>query len=115
MKKLLSILIAVIFGLGLNAQTTAPDFTATDYFGDEIHLYEILEGGQYVLLHVNTRTNGATPTVTPALVEAYKNLGCNQHDVFFIGVVPNGTTSATQKYVEEYGIEFPMIHNTDDS
>ena len=115
MKKLLSILIAVIFGLGLNAQTTAPDFTATDYFGDEIHLYEILEGGQYVLLHVNTRTNGATPTVTPALVEAYKNLGCNQHDVFFVGIVPNGTTSATQKYVEEYGIEFPMIHNTDDS
>ena len=115
MKKLLSILIAVIFGLGLNAQTTAPDFTATDYFGDEIHLYEILEDGQYVLLHVNTRTNGATPTVTPALVEAYKNLGCNQHDVFFVGIVPNGTTSATQKYVEEYGIEFPMIHNTDDS
>ena len=115
MKKLLSILIAVIFGLGLNAQTTAPDFTATDYFGDEIHLYEILEGGQYVLLHVNTRTNGATPTVTPALVEAYKNLGCNQHDVFFVGVVPNGTSGITKKYVEEYGIEFPMIHNTDDS
>ena len=115
MKKLLSILIAVIFGLGLNAQTTAPDFTATDYFGDEIHLYEILEGGQYVLLHVNTRTNGATPTVTPALVEAYKNLGCNQHDVFFVGVVPNGSSSITKKYVEEYGIEFPMIHNTDDS
>ena len=115
MKKLLSILIAVIFGLGLNAQTTAPDFTATDYFGDEIHLYEILEDGQYVLLHVNTRTNGATPTVTPALVEAYKNLGCNQHDVFFVGVVPNGSSGITKKYVEEYGIEFPMIHNTDDS
>ena len=115
MKKLLSILIAVIFGLGLNAQTTAPDFTATDYFGDEIHLYEILEDGQYVLLHVNTRTNGATPTVTPALVEAYKNLGCNQHDVFFVGIVPNGTSGITKKYVEEYGIEFPIIHNTDDS
>ena len=52
MKKLLSILIAVIFGLGLNAQTTAPDFTATDYFGDEIHLYEILEGGQIGRAHV---------------------------------------------------------------
>ena len=118
MKKLLSILIAVMFSLGLNAQTTlteAPDFTATDYFGKEIHLYEILEDGQYVLLHINTRTNGATPEVTPPLVEAYTELGCNNHDVFFIGVVPNGTTNITKKYVEEYGIEFPMIHNTDDS
>ena len=118
MKKLLSIIIAVMFSIGLNAQTSvteAPDFTTTDYFGNEINLYEILEGGQHVLLHFNTRTNEATPTVTPPLVEAYKKLGCNQHDVFFIGIVPNGTTSITKKYVEEYGIEFPMIHNTDES
>ena len=118
MKKLLSILIALMFSLGLNAQTEltqAPDFTTTDYFGNEINLYEILESGQHVLLHFNTRTNEATPEVTPPLVEAYKKLGCNQHDVFFIGVVPNGTSNITKKYVEEYGIEFPMIHNTDES
>ena len=117
MKKILSIIIALIFALGLNAKTTTEisNFTATDYFGNEIDLYEILEGGQYVLLHVNTRTNGATATVTPPLVEAYKRLGCNQHDVFFIGIVPNGTTNVTKKYVEEYGIEYPMIHNTDES
>ena len=118
MKKLLSIIIAVMFSIGLNAQTSvteAPDFTTTDYFGNEINLYEILEGGQHVLLHFNTRTNEATPTVTPPLVEAYKKLGCNQHDVFFIGIVPNGTSNITKKYVEEYGIEFPMIHNTDES
>ena len=118
MKKLLSIIIAVMFSFGLNAQTEltqAPDFTATDYFGNEINLYEILEGGQHVLLHFNTRTNEATAEVTPPLVEAYKKLGCNQHDVFFIGVVPNGTTSIIEKYVNEYGIEFPMIYNTDES
>ena len=118
MKKLLSIIIAVMLCLGLNAQTEltqAPDFTTTDYFGNEINLYEILEGGQHVLLHFNTRTNEATPEVTPPLVEAYKKLGCNQHDVFFIGIVPNGTSNITKKYVEEYGIEFPMIHNTDES
>ena len=98
MKKFLFLIIAVVFALGLNAQSTlteAPDFITTEYFGDEIHLYEILENDQYVLLHINTRTNEATPTVTPPLVEAYKRLGCNQHDVFFIGVVPNGTTNFT--------------------
>ena len=118
MKKLLSIIIAVMLCLGLNAQTEltqAPDFTTTDYFGNEINLYEILEGGQHVLLHFNTRTNEATPEVTPPLVEAYKKLGCNQHDVFFIGIVPNGTSNIIKKYVEEYGIEFPMVYNTDES
>lgn len=116
MKKFLSLILAVLFAYSLNAQVTeAQDFIATDYFGNEIHLYEILEGGQYVLMHINTRTNAATPKVTPPLVEAYKRLGCNQHDVFFIGVVPNGTTNVTKKYVDEYGIEFPMIHNTDES
>ena len=114
MKKFLSLIIAVVFSIGLKAQSVS-DFTATDYFGNEIHLYEILEGGQYVLLHFNTRTNEATPEVTPALVEAYEALGCNQHDVFFIGIVPNGTTNITKQYVEEYGIKFPMIHNTDES
>ena len=116
MKKLLSILIAVMFSLGLNAQTElteAPDFTATDYSGNEIHLYEILEGGQYVLLHITLPKDDTLKV--PPLVEAYKKLGCNQHDVFFVGALTNGTQKNTSAYIEKYGIEFPMIHNTDES
>ena len=118
MKKLILAIFALIFSLGMNAQTTlteAPDFTAVDYFGDTIHLYEILDGGQFVLMQINTRTNAATSTITPPMVEAYNELGANQQEVFFIGVVPNGTKNVTKKYVEEYGIEYPMIHNTDES
>ena len=51
----------------------------------------------------------------PPLVEAYKKLGCNQHDVFFVGALTNGTQKNTSAYIEKYGIEFPMIHNTDES
>ena len=118
MKKFLSLIIAVVFALGLKAQTTlteAPDFIATDYFGKEIHLYEILEKGQYVLLYINVTSGDEINTITPPLVEAYNKLGCNQHDVFFVGVIPNGTTKITGEYVDEYGIEFPIIHNTDES
>ena len=64
MKKLLSIIIAVMFSFGLNAQTEltqAPDFTATDYFGNEINLYEILEGGQHVLINFYTTTKNINP------------------------------------------------------
>lgn len=118
MKKFLSLIIAVMFGFVLNAQTPkteAIDFTSLDYYGNEIHLFEILEGGQYVLLHLNVRTGEDTPTMTPPLVEAYKALGCNQHDVFFIGVNANGTANTTQQYIDDYGIEFPMIHNENNS
>lgn len=114
MKKVLSLIIAVIFSLGLQAQVSldeAVDFTALDHNGNEIHLFEILEGGQYVLLHINTRTNADTETVTPCVVEAYQALGCNQHDVFFMCVSPNGTTSTTQQWIDDYGIEYPMIDN----
>ena len=79
MKKFLSLIIAVVFALGLKAQTTlteAPDFIATDYFGKEIHLYEILEKGQYVLLYINVTSGDEINTITPPLVEAYNKLGC---------------------------------------
>ncbi len=114
MKKFLSLIIAVMFGLVLNAQTSKPeaaDFTSFDSYGNEIHLFDILEGGQYVLLHLTIEGGEDTPIVTPPMVEAYKALGCNQHDVFFIGVNANGTANSTQEFIEEYGIEYPMIHN----
>lgn len=110
MKKFLSLIIAVTFALGLKAQTTASDFTATDYFGNEIHLYEILEDGQYVLLHFNGKKSDEE---TAPLVEAYKKLGCNQHEVFFIGVYYNGTPTPAKEYVETFGIEYPLIYNAD--
>ena len=105
MKKLLSIIISIMFSLGLNAQTgltQAPDFTTTDYFGNEINLYEILEGGQHVLLHItHSQSDSLSKNILP-LVEAYKKLGCNQHDIFFIAALTNGTHEKTAKYVEKY-------------
>ena len=111
MKKFLSLILAVVFALGLKAQTTlteAPDFKEVDYFGDTIHLHKILDGGQYVLLHFNQDEEDAE-----SLLEAYKKLGCNQHEVFFIGVYYNGTPKLAKEYVETFGIEYPLIYNAD--
>mgnify|MGYP003290467948 CR=1 FL=1 len=111
MKKFLSLIITIVFALGLKAQvTSAPDFKAVDYAGDSIHLYEILEDGQYVLLHFNGKKSDEE---TAPLVEAYKKLGCNQHEVFFIGVYYNGTPTPAKEYVETFGIEYPLIYNAD--
>ena len=53
MKKFFTLIIAALFSISLQAQTPlteAVDFTATDHEGNEINLFEILDGGQYVLI-----------------------------------------------------------------
>lgn len=48
MKKILTFIIAIIFSISVKAQcpiTEAIDFTATDCHGEEIHLFDILDGG----------------------------------------------------------------------
>ena len=52
MKKLL-LMVGLFIAISSFAQTpltTAVDFTATDFNGNEFNLFEILDGGQYVLI-----------------------------------------------------------------
>jgi len=53
MKKLtflVAILFATTIGFSQTPLTEAVDFTTTDIYGNEINLFEILDGGQYVCL-----------------------------------------------------------------
>jgi hypothetical protein len=42
--------IAATFAFSQTPLTTAVDFTGTDIYGNEVNLFEILDGGQYVCL-----------------------------------------------------------------
>ncbi len=52
MKKLLLALALFLasFSYGQTTLTVAVDFTATDFNGNEFNLFEILDGGQYVVI-----------------------------------------------------------------
>ena len=112
MKKLLLIAIALTLGLGLKAQcpyTTATDFTATDIHGTVVHLFDILDGGQYVLIDFFFTTCGPCQQATPKIRDSYTAMGCNIYDVFYMEIATGDSDQNCINWVNNYGIEYPTI------
>ena len=102
MKKILLLVAAVVFSFGLKAQcplNQAVDFTATDCHGNTIHLFDILDGGQSVLIDFFYTTCGPCQQATPKVVESYYSMGCNQNDVFYMEITPSDNDAACQTWV----------------
>lgn len=114
MKKALFILIAITVGLGLKAQcplATAVDFTATDCHGNEVHLFDILDGDQYVLIDFFFYNCSTCNTTIPMMVQAYQAFGCNMHDVYFMEISDRDSDVTCQDWVANHGVEYPTIGN----
>ena len=89
MKKVFTLILALAFGFGLKAQcpyTEAIDFTATDVHGTEIHLFDILDNGQAVLIDFFFAACNPCQQATPKIAQSYTAMGCNMHDVFYIEI-----------------------------
>lgn len=112
MKKLFTFFFAIALSFNMMAQcplTTAVDFTATDCHGTEVHLFDILDGGQYVLMDFFFTTCGPCQQATPKVVESYYAMGCNMYDVFYIEVSVSDGDAACQTWANTYGVEYPTI------
>ena len=112
MKKIFTFIFAITLSLNIFAQcplTTAVDFTATDCHGTEVNLFDILDGGQYVLIDFFFYSCGACNTTAPYMVQAYTALGCNQHDVFFMEISDRDSDALCQTWTQNYGVEYPTI------
>ncbi|MBO7460334.1 MAG: redoxin domain-containing protein [Bacteroidales bacterium] len=112
MKKIFTLLFAIALSFNMMAQcplTTAVDFTATDCHGTEVHLFDILDGGQYVLMDFFFTTCGPCQQATPKVVESYYAFGCNMYDVFYIEVSVSDGDAACQNWAANYGVEYPTI------
>ena len=115
MKKVFTLILALAIGFGLKAQcplTQAVDFTATDCHGTEVHLFDILDGGQAVLIDFFYTTCGPCQQATPKIVESYYAMGCNMHDVFYMEITPYDADAACLNWVNNYGVEYPTIGTT---
>lgn len=112
MKRFLLIAIMLMIGVGLKAQTNlteAVDFTVTDIHGTEVHLFDILDSGQAVLIDFFFTTCGPCQASCPKLVQAYTALGCNMYDVYFIEVDKGDSDAACINWANTYGVEYPTI------
>ena len=125
MKKFLTLAFALFLSISVSAQTTlteAVNFTSTAHNGEEIDLFEILDGGQYVLIDFFFSTCGPCKEYAPRIVDAYYMLGCNEGDVYFMEVSPtdNNKPYSTDSWINQFNIPYPTIHtktggNTGDS
>lgn len=112
MKKLFTLVFAMLLSVNVFAQcplTTAVDFTATDCHGTEVHLFDILDGGQYVLIDFFFTSCGPCQQATPKIVESYYAFGCNMHDVYYMEISDRDSDALCQTWTANYGVEYPTI------
>lgn len=112
MKKLLLFVFALTLGFGVKAQTSltqAVDFTATDCHGTEVHLFDILDGGQYVLIDFFFTSCNPCQQAAPKIVESYSAFGCNMYDVYYMEISDRDSDAACQTWCQNYGVEYPTI------
>ena len=113
MKKFLSLILLIILGFNVKAQTSlteAVDFTGTDCYGEEVvNLFEILDRGQHVLIDFYFYSCPPCQTAVTRAVEAYEAFGCNNHDVFFMEVTHVDSDEICQWWAEKYGVKYPTI------
>ena len=87
----------------------ALDFIATDLHGNEIHLNEILDRGQYVFVDFFHYTCGPCRELMPYVEESYYFFGCNRKDVYYLEISGYDDDARCQQWCEEFSVEYPTI------
>ena len=90
----------------------APDFVAVDCNGNEVHLYDILDNGQYVFVDFFHYTCGPCRELMPFVEESYYYYGCNDKDVFYMEI-SSDNASLCMQWIEEFDVEYPTISKED--
>ncbi len=106
MKKFFTLLFTVLAINLSTAQITlteAVDFTVTDIHGVEHNLFEILDGGQYVMIDLFAYWCGPCCSTAPKIKQTYEDYGCNTGDLFVIGMEADGTTAQTEEFETNCG------------
>ena len=112
MKKIFGFIVALALNFNINAQICplqeAVDFTAIDYHGNEIHLFEILDNGQAVFIHFFLTYN-FDPLIMPYMTEAFRIMGCNTDDVFFMEIAHREDNLECREWIDRFHVAYPTI------
>ena len=114
MKK--SILLAV-FALMLTmgyAQSTVkevPKFTAVTMSHDTFNLEAFWQESpeKYVALEFFFNETQICQQTSPIVTQAFQQLGCNEHEVFFISINVGNDSSAVRKYMDSLNLKTPFV------
>ncbi len=88
MKKISTIFLSLscVLTFAQTSLSNAVDFTVTDVHGNTHNLFNILNGGQHVLLDFFFTTCSSCIATTPDYRQAYEDYGCNSGDIYFLSI-----------------------------
>lgn len=92
----------------LDSGDVAPDFTVTDPDGNSYTLSQITSSGKYVLIDFYGYWCGSCSIKAPVVQSFYNKYGCNQFDVFVIGIECDGNNA--QLYTFDTLVNLPEPH-----
>jgi len=87
----------------------AIDFEVVDVHGNPFNMFEVLDRGQYVFLDFYNYTCGGCRDIVQILTKAYSHYGCNQKDMFFVEITALDPDTLCQRWIEEFGVEYPTV------
>ena len=86
----------------------ALDFELVDCHGNEIHLFDILDRGQFVFVDFFRYNCISCREVMPYVMESYYLYGCNNEDIFYMEVTDEPELMCF-RWCEELGVEYPTV------
>ncbi len=102
-----------LLSLQLAGQATianAIDFKVVDTKGNEHHLFDYLKEGKYVLLDFSFPNCSTCKLGVASMNKAYKQYGCNEGDIIFIGLTRGTSDALIQKAAQKLDIQYPMVN-----
>lgn len=107
-KLLITILLLLSF-LG-NAQSgllVAEDFLVKDVNAHSHQLFQYLNAGKIVVLPFFTTTCGSCNIYTPEIVLSCEDFGCNQGDVYYLGVNWGSDNIGVTDFISVHAVNYP--------
>lgn len=108
-----ALLFLAILGRAQTPLDEAIDFNVTDVEGNEIHLFELLDDGKYVLIDFFFTTCGPCQDVAPRISEAYEYFGCGEYEIEFIAMDWGDTDEECIEFDYEFGVSYPTVSGID--
>ncbi|NPD44739.1 MULTISPECIES: T9SS type A sorting domain-containing protein [unclassified Lentimicrobium] len=110
------IILFLVFSFSqLNAQSglsEAEDFSVKDVTGEMHFLSSYLEQGKIVVLPFFTTTCGSCNIYTPEIVLSHQDFGCNQGDVFFLGINWGANNIGVTDFISAHAVGYPCASGT---
>ncbi len=114
MKRLLITIAAIILSIQAFSQMIPDQFTETvtltDQDGNTHDINAYLRDGKYIFLDFFFTTCHYCQEEMPDVVALYREMGCNEADVFFIGIAIHNSDAPNtiDWYINEFNVEYPI-------